>query len=237
MSIVEDSAGPRFGPGQTRWLGYGLMGLALAAGAWNLFAPGAVPALAAILANVAAIAVPAATPELFEVRGRWGGRGLNGLILVAPMFMAVAALQVSLVDGLAPWIAAAAGAVAGVTVGALQMGRPGLVSRWQLMLVLAIACSAYAFGAISLADVRWDPSPGAAARTTVEGKYVSHGRSTSYNLTLAPWGPVAAARSISVSSSAYDAFNPGDRVCVTLHPGALGLAWYAIATCQTQAGA
>jgi hypothetical protein len=231
MSIVEDG-GSRVSPGLTRAIGYALMALAAAAAIWNLAAPGATAALAAIVLTAAAIAIPAATPELFEVKGRWGGRGFNGLALLPPMFVAVSGVQVSLVDSLVPWIAAAAGAVAGVTIGLVQMSRPGIVGRGQLLLVQALAVGAFAFGATSVADARFDPSDGSAARTTVADKYVGHGRSTSYNLKLAPWGPVSDVRTVSVSSTTYDALNPGDPVCLTLHPGGLGLAWYVLADCQ-----
>ena len=37
---------------------------------------------------------------------------------------------------------------------------------------------------------------------------------------------------IAVSRTAYDALGPGQTACVTLHPGALRMAWFEADVCQ-----
>jgi len=61
---------------------------------------------------------------------------------------------------------------------------------------------------------------------------VRHGKSTSYNLKLAPWGPVATVDSVSVSASTYQQTSVGQTVCVGLHPGAFALRWFVLQACE-----
>jgi hypothetical protein len=70
----------------------------------------------------------------------------------------------------------------------------------------------------------------------VTGKYETHGRhSHSYNLNLPAWGPRTGPNSIEVSWSTYRAVNIGDNVCITVHPGAVGLPWFTSAVCPQAA--
>jgi heme-degrading monooxygenase HmoA len=68
----------------------------------------------------------------------------------------------------------------------------------------------------------------------VLGMHVSRGRSTSYYLRLAPWGSVATSDQVSVSAATYNAVQPGDEVCVQVHPGNLHVPWYRVAACGTR---
>lgn len=91
----------------------------------------------------------------------------------------------------------------------------------------------FMFGAIAEADAQLDSTPGQTFQTHVVSMYVSHGRrSTTYSMTLSPWGEETQDNSHDVSSSLYDQLSPGDAACVTLHPGALRLRWYVISTCD-----
>jgi hypothetical protein len=62
----------------------------------------------------------------------------------------------------------------------------------------------------------------------VTGQRVSHGRSTSYYLTLSPWGPMTGAFETSVGRRLYNAVNLGDTVEVSLHSGWLHIPWYQV---------
>jgi len=67
---------------------------------------------------------------------------------------------------------------------------------------------------------------------TVVSKYIHRGsKSTSRHLVLEPWGPVTARSDITVPADMYSSTQPGDTVCVLLHPGALGVEWYEITAC------
>jgi hypothetical protein len=65
----------------------------------------------------------------------------------------------------------------------------------------------------------------------VVGKHLSRGRSTTYYLDLAPWGPVDRTNSISVPSTLYRNTVEGDDVCLDLHAGALHMPWYRRVAC------
>ena len=71
-------------------------------------------------------------------------------------------------------------------------------------------------------------------RSTVTRKYESHGRSTSYTLYLAPWGPFEGTNRVGVSSRVYQDTAIGDSVCLNLHPGALHAAWFEVVDCSMQ---
>jgi len=92
----------------------------------------------------------------------------------------------------------------------------------------------YSYGLVVLADTLPDRSPVTPYATTVVGKHVSHGRSTTYTLRLAPWGPLQEPNGISVSSRIYEKTDIGDTVCLDLRPGALHVPWYVHVPCDGQ---
>jgi len=49
---------------------------------------------------------------------------------------------------------------------------------------------------------------------------------------LDPWGPVTERKSVDVGRRIYGAVSVGDRVCVTLCAGALGIRWYVVRRCR-----
>lgn len=101
------------------------------------------------------------------------------------------------------------------------------------VLVAILALSAlYAYGAVTMADVCFDSSGGEHYAATVMGGHIARGRSTTYYLRLAPWGPVATAQDVSVSARLYHATAQGDSVCPDLHPGWLKAPWFRVLSCS-----
>lgn len=92
----------------------------------------------------------------------------------------------------------------------------------------------YGYGLTIAADELLDHGTVSPYRATVVGKHESHGRSTSYTLDLAPWGPVETANKIGVSASVYGRTDIGDQVCLNLHPGSLHVQWYSLVDCVSQ---
>nr|WP_295867948.1 hypothetical protein [uncultured Chitinophaga sp.] len=82
------------------------------------------------------------------------------------------------------------------------------------------------FGSIVYLNAFFDRSTPQFFETTVSGKRISTGKSTSYYLVVLPWGPEKSGRSISVGKSKYDAAAINDTIRMELHRGALGLPWY-----------
>lgn len=230
MSIVE-SAG-RVDPRLLKWGGYGLAALGATAVGWAAFAPGQTPALAAIVAPLASFAAPLASPALFEVKSRRSGRrGFNPLVVTPAVCLFILAVMADLTQFTGPLLAAALGAAAGASAGWIAGTRPGVAGPIQLTIALAVAGGLYGYGAFALANVRFDASPGRVLQVVVSGKHVSRGKSTSYLLELPPWGPRPSPSSVSVRRSLYDAAQPGEPVCIALHPGALQVPWYTVALC------
>jgi hypothetical protein len=62
-------------------------------------------------------------------------------------------------------------------------------------------------------------------------QHAKSGRATNYYLGLSAWGPMRQATEVQVPWEVYKYASVGGLVCVTLHPGALGMPWYDIALC------
>jgi hypothetical protein len=69
-------------------------------------------------------------------------------------------------------------------------------------------------------------------QTPITGKHVSHDRSTTYEVYLAPWGDMRGEDSVRVSRSYFDAVKQGDTACIRLHPGRFELRWTQLASCS-----
>lgn len=89
----------------------------------------------------------------------------------------------------------------------------------------------YSFGLVSVADALGDNSKVSVYSVQVTGKHSTTGRSTSYILELAPWGPMQRSSNLGVSRTMYDQFVTGDQVCLALHDGRLHAPWYAQVSC------
>jgi hypothetical protein len=99
------------------------------------------------------------------------------------------------------------------------------------LLGLLFIAGAYSFGLAIVADTLLDSSKSTTYIVPVTGKHISSGRSTTYYLNLAPWGPLQEPNRISVSSSFYNDTQQGDQICLGLHLGRLNAPWYQLADC------
>ena len=99
-------------------------------------------------------------------------------------------------------------------------------------IALLLLSGLYGFGVIAQLDTLPDLAPSSSFTAQVNGEHASHGRSTTYYLDLDPWGPIETNNSISVPWSVYRATQPGDTICLALHPGALHVPWYQRVPCN-----
>jgi len=140
-------------------------------------------------------------------------RGVH-LVAQQPILLITAAIAIALTVGL---------------YGSMKSGA-GFFGR---LIGLFFFVGIYSYGLAVFADSLPDQSQATPFATSVIGKHVSHGgRSTSYILELAPWGPVQDRNNLSVSSSEYANVAAGDPVCLLLHPGALHIQWYERVKCS-----
>jgi len=234
MSIVDERE-PGFSPLQIRVAGYVVTGLAVAAGIAAIFVKTQLVTATDLALALASIVFPVWAPELFEIttrsRGRTG-RGANPFMLIPALLAFMAALMNDFASVQPLLIGAAAGVAVAGGIAWLRRMRPGVAGPIQLVVLAAMAGGLLGFGAPALIDVRFDGAPAQPYRATVASMYVSHGKSTTYNLRLAPWGPMAQSGSVQVSSALYSALNPGDQVCVAWHGGALSIPWYVLRQCE-----
>jgi hypothetical protein len=106
------------------------------------------------------------------------------------------------------------------------------VNRTGAIIGILVIGALYSIGVIHTADTVPDHSAPEPYQAQVLGEHVSHGRSTSYILNLAPWGPVTDSTNVDVSYRTYQSVSAGDTVCVNLHPGFLHAPWYTLTTCS-----
>jgi hypothetical protein len=232
MSIVQEG-GSVLDPLLIKRVGYGLLVTAIVAGVTAIFEHNAFLAAVDIALTFGSAAVTLFAPEVFEVpnRGR-GKRGLNPLFLVPAGILFFNGIEPAFVDAGPIFVAAFVGAAAGAGLAALRMSRPGVGSPAQLVTMLAVLGAGLGAGAVALADVRFDTFAPTPFRATIVSMYVSHGKSTTYYLRLAPWGPMTAGGDVAVSRSQYLEFNPGDQACLALHSGALSMRWLTVDACS-----
>jgi len=131
------------------------------------------------------------------------------------------------ITSLLPAMGALALAYAFVSVSDVRRGRSVLGNGLVLLL---ISCG-FAYGAAATANATFDDATPGSYSTQVLGKHVSRGRSTSYYVRLAPWGPVQGERDLHVSYGFYRDARINGTVCLRLHPGALHAPWYAPVSC------
>jgi len=103
--------------------------------------------------------------------------------------------------------------------------------RVSLACVALFAC-AYGYGAGMQVNALADLSSPRLYSTSVLDKHVSRGRrSTTWYLSLAPWGPVHEVRDVSVPVREWQLAQRGDELCIALRSGALAIHWYELAAC------
>ena len=109
---------------------------------------------------------------------------------------------------------------------------PWLKTHRGATLLLLLLCCSYGYGAGMQVDALLDGSAPQTYRVHVTAKHVSHGKSTSYHLSLAPWGPKVNGQDLMVPYSQYAVLKPGDTVCMLLRSGALDVPWSQLGRCD-----
>ncbi len=100
---------------------------------------------------------------------------------------------------------------------------------WIVMVMLS---GSYGYGLVTSADTLPDHAKPEHYSVSIVGKHTVSGRSTSYYLDLAPWGPIPDENRLGVSKSLYDAAGVGDLACLELRPGYLHAPWYRQVECE-----
>jgi hypothetical protein len=224
MSIVQEGEA-QLDPVMIRRGGYALVALGVGAGILGVFVKAPLLAATEIVLAIGSAAVALWAPELFEITG------INPLVIAPAALVFFGGVANDFVGIVPLLIGAAAGAAGFLVVGLTRWRRPGVSGPGQFLILMGVIGAALGYGAPAMVDIRFDGSAPQPFRATVNSMFVTHGKSTSYTLRLAPWGPKTEENPVSVSSSLYRQVSPGNEVCIALHRGALGLAWYEVRLC------
>jgi hypothetical protein len=103
--------------------------------------------------------------------------------------------------------------------------------RWRrprFAVALLVGMSAYAYGVLFGANVLLDRSSAQTVQLVVSKKS-SKGAGPMVRTEPSPWGDPN--DEFRVSASLYDTVSVGDTICVRVHPGALGIEWFALDKC------
>lgn len=84
----------------------------------------------------------------------------------------------------------------------------------------------YGFGSVVLVNCQYDHSSQQEFSARVLDHHISRGKSTTYYLTLSPWGPQRKVADASVSRYQYDLDPVGSTVNVVYQPGLLHIPWF-----------
>jgi hypothetical protein len=176
----------------------------------------------------------------FQPLFRFGGPQISELPDLSPMLFVPGCLLILRVLPsiyTVNWMASLELAVLGslALTGTACLADPWLRSHRASAVLVAILCLAFGYGAGLVVNARLDHAPAQSYRAKVISKHVSHGKSTTWHLHLAPWGPIADDRDITVQAWRYREAQPGTEVCLLLHEGALHLAWYELVSCSDSA--
>jgi hypothetical protein len=190
-------------------------------------------AVAALAIALVVLGLAASAPTAFEVgSSRSSARVINFVLLLPASALMVAGFTSPLVFPPIVLLTGAVGSALALLFG-LWAPRARPPTKGSLLLVfLALYGAGCGVGAPALIDRRFDHAPGQAFQAKVEARQVTGGRGgPRYGLRLGPWGPRTGPSYAPVTRAQYDATRPGDVACVTLYPGALGMAWYRATPC------
>lgn len=103
---------------------------------------------------------------------------------------------------------------------------------WEMVLLLALPMTAYAYGAAMEANALLDRSPLKFSYAVVDSKDVSVNKVTTYHLRLNSVGPYPTPNDVTVSGALFRAVRPGDMVCIVSRAGFLDVPWYFVQQCR-----
>jgi hypothetical protein len=209
--------------------------VALAASAWGLIDPRPYPLAMGLLAILPWLAI--------LISAHWrrspGGGGDNAsqpdlllpLMLPGCILGLRAVLDVQVLAGWLPFLPAAVIALL-MTLVIRRAQSERQIALWLYLLIFIPVTAFYGYGSTVLANKILDQAPPKMYLTFVYDRSVNKiSRHIERDLRLGPWGPRRAAANVEVPRRVFDAVKVDDSVCVLLHPGALGIAWFEVEPC------
>lgn len=103
---------------------------------------------------------------------------------------------------------------------------PEIRSSIGNFLSIAFACAIISGCAVVHINCYYDLTTPVRYRTTVRQIYVTHGKSTTYSMTLNPWRDGMPVETVPISAANYSQLRQGSRVTALEHRGSLGIPWF-----------
>jgi len=122
--------------------------------------------------------------------------------------------------------------VSGLLTYAAYLADKAIRKQAAIAFILFMLSFGYGYAAVMETNAIFDHTPATIYLTTVTRKYVSTGKSVSYHLVLAPWGPMQGGDNVTVARSFYNSRQVGGPVCILLRSGALSVPWYSVHSCE-----
>jgi len=120
----------------------------------------------------------------------------------------------------AAWSTMGIGGVLGFSIFRVDPSTRGKLPTVVALLAFSLV---YGYGVGIEANALLDRSPDTNYDARVEGKRIIRGKTTTYELDLAPWGPKTLSNKLRVGSETYNFIQRGDVAHLTLKQGALGV--------------
>jgi hypothetical protein len=126
------------------------------------------------------------------------------------------------------WSLLAGGTVAAtiICIGACWQAIATARKKIVTYIVVFVMAAIYSFSLLTFSNCYYDRSSPTIFHVAVTGKRTSSGRSTSYYVSLSPWGQYANGNEVSVSRAFYQYVNAQDSLSVYLKYGKWGIPWY-----------
>ena len=91
---------------------------------------------------------------------------------------------------------------------------------------IVVMAGLYSYSLLIFSNCYFDRSEPKVWEVQVTGKRIHRGKSTSYYVSLSPWGKYVAGKEVTVSKGFYSEVNGGDSLAVYLKSGKWGVPWY-----------
>lgn len=220
-----------------RWIGYGLVVIGAALPTLILFVgeqPAQVFALGSIIVQVGLLVLIERVPQAFLITLRNTTQQIINPILIIPVFsLVLAGVGARILQPAIPGLVAVAAAAVGMLVAVWTPRSAKVASPIVFGVFVGAFAAGLGWGSTTLLNRLFDSSPGQVFQTVIQDKRIRLGGRNGpyYDLILAPWGPVDHSETVGVSLRTYAQASIGGPMCVKLHPGALGMAWYQAGSC------
>jgi hypothetical protein len=216
-------------PGEARVVANLLTVAGVALGAWAVLYPHPWPVIVAACVaapGVAAVVINASGGAIGFDSPKGSRKPSIGFLAIVPT--AGMALRVAFSTHFLNWTDFVIPAVLGAIVagGAMVAATPPAQRRSVVIGALGFLGAIWGAVAFMGVDTALDLGAPRTFSPTVLDQRISRGKSTSYYLTVSPWGPRAGNDEVQVESKVYYGVSPGQTVCITLHTGLLHAAWY-----------